>query len=273
MQSANELVFIKMPHPASDLYGVADVIAGLAAINGNVSIEDYLSQFFEHNAIPQYMIIITGTDEVDNKVVTKVNKFFKENIKKKHHTTMIFPVPQGVTVEVKALADNAKEGSFQETRKNNRDNILIAHGMTPAQIGIIDVANLGSGSGLSQAENYKDRILKPRQAVFETLFWNRLFGKYGMGLLAVQLEFNCIDIRDEEQIRKNIETYLKLGLITINEAREMIGLEPVEKGGDVLFIVLGNEIKLIEDLEDGNKELKDDILKELKHTFKNIIKE
>lgn len=273
--SANELLFIAQPHPATDYYGMPAIIPALASVNGNISIEEYMNQFFENNAIPRYMITLEGIDEVDDNVTTSVTKFFKESIKSSAHSTLIFPVPEGVTVKVEALQTKESEASFQETRIKNRDEILVSHGMTPAQIGIIDVANLGSGSGMSQSENYKDRILGPRQVMFADLFWNRLLGKDGLGLIAVQLSFVAMDIRDENMLRLKIEILLKYGAISLNEARAEYGYEAVT-GGNRPFLVVGNQIVFVDTLDEtavNGQQLDTSLNNEIAKALKTIINE
>jgi len=272
-ESATELLFVTQSHPATDTYGIPEVIPALASINGNISIDDYLTQFFENNAIPQYMIIIEGTDEVDDEVVKSVTKFFKDNIKGSNHATLIFPVPEGVKVTVKALSAEQREGSFQKTRENNRDDILVAHGMTPAQVGIIDTANLGSGSGLSQAENYKNRVLGPRQRMYENRLINKLIGEEGQGLLAVVLKYNTLDITDYKILREVHETYLSKGVLSINEVRRDLGKEDIE-GGDLPFIILSNEIVLVKDIDKKAKETEEfekDLTSKLREVMKRVL--
>ena len=106
----------------------------------------------------------------------------------------------------------------------------------------------------------------------------------GMGLLAVRLEFNSLDIRDKQVLRQNHETYLNKGIMTINEVREDLQKEPLE-GGDKAYIVVGNRIIFVKDLanlkseinnepENSDKEENDDIdLSEIEEELAKQIKE
>lgn len=273
MSSANEVLMIVQDHPSTTYYGLPSIIPALASLNGNISIEDYMNQYFENNAIPRYLIILEGTTDIDDNVASVVTKFFRENIRGSAHSTLIFPVPEGVTVTVKPLEVGEQEASFQGTRDKNRDEIIVAHGMTPAQIGVIDAANLGSGSGLSQAENYKDRILTPRQNLFANLFWNRLFGREGLGLVAVKIKFKAMDIKDENLLRLKHEVALRYGVLSINEVRYEMGYEAIT-GGDRAFLLVGNQIMFIDEMTNKKsgevQDLENEVRASLRDSFKPV---
>jgi len=270
IDSANELLMVVQDHPSSTHYGLPSIIPALAALNGNIAIEDYMNQYFENNAIPRYMITLEGTNEIDDGVVSTVTKFFRENIKGSAHSTLILPVPEGVKVTVKALEVGEQEASFQGTRDKNRDEIIVAHGMTPAQIGVIDAANLGSGSGSSQAENYKDRILTPRQNLFANLFWNRLFGREGLGLIAVKIKFKAMDIRDENLLRLKHEVALRFGVLSLNEVRYEMGYEAII-GGDRNFLLVGNQIMFIDEMDNKKSGVVQDLETEIRNSMRTAL--
>jgi capsid portal protein len=236
--SANEVIWIPRHHCSTIYYGLTDVLPALGDLLANVHIRDYLLQFFEHNTIPRYAIIIKGAKIADG-VKKEILKFFSDHIKGKAHKTLIIPIPAvrgEVEIKFEKLAADVTEGSFQDTRKNNSQGILTAHGVSPAIIGINDAASLGSGKGMSQAEIYKDRIVTPSQRRFARPL-NRLF-RIGLGIKIVALKFSPLDIRDLEAEMQIYTGYLDKGCMTINGVIKKVGLgDPIE-GGDRAFIVL-----------------------------------
>ena len=234
-RSANEVIWIPKHHASTIYYGYADVVPALGDVLGNVHIRDFMLQFFEHNTVPRYAVVIEGA-KLAKDVKDAIMQYFGQHVKGKAHKTLIIPVP-GMRGEVKLrfekLAADAQEGSFQETRKNNSQGIMTAHGVSPAIIGIAEHSELGSGKGLSQAEIYKDRIVTPSQRVWEHHL-NRLL-KLGLGTTLVAMKFNPLDIRDREAEKNVYISYLEKGVMTINQVAKRLGLAPVV-GGDRNFI-------------------------------------
>jgi len=235
-KAANEILWVPKHHPNSVYYGVPDVIPAVGHVFANVYIRDYLLQFFEHNTVPQYAVIVEGA-RLAKPVKETITKFFSEHVKGQNHKTLIIPVPSmggEVKIRFEKLAADSREGSFQDTRKNGATGIMVAHGVSPAIIGVTDAAALGSGKGLSQAEIYKDRIVTPSQRRWERVL-NKMF-RLGLGVVYVNLKYDPLDIRDLHQEMMTHVGYQKGGSMTINEVRKAANLgDPIE-GGDRAFI-------------------------------------
>jgi capsid portal protein len=261
-KAAHELLFIPKYHPKSIHYGIPDGIAALGHIIGNLHIRDYFLQFFEHNAVPQYAIVIKGA-KLSEDVKKVIHQFFKEEIKGSAHKTLIIPVPSsGGDVEIifEKLSSEEKEGSFQVTRSNNQQSIMTAHGVSPAIIGINEAASLGSGKGASQSENYKNRIIMPSQARWAREL-TKLF-RLGLGVTRVRLDFDPLDIRDEKEEASVLLKYLVTGVMTINQVREKAKLGDPIPGGERAFMVVGSQVLFVDDLTSAPSSL----LEALKNT-------
>lgn len=253
-KSANEVIWVPKHHSNTIYYGFSDIVPALGSVLANVHIRDFLLQFFEHNTVPRYAIIIEGA-KLATGVQEAIMKYFSAQVKGKAHKTLIIPVPSmrgEVKVRFEKLAADTTEGSFQETRKNNAQSILTAHGVSPAIIGIADAANLGSGKGLSQAEIYKDRIITPSQRRFEEVL-NKLF-MLGLGVQMVALKFKPLDIRDLKAEMEVFAGYLEKGAITLNEVRQLAGLGDPLEGGNRPFILTKQGIRFIDELSEATSE-------------------
>ena len=238
-KSANEILWIPKHHPNTIYYGLTDVIPALGHLLANIHIRDFFLQFFEHNAVPQYAVIVEGAKLADP-VKETIMKFFANDVKGSAHKTLIIPVPSAggeVKVRFEKLNADTKEGSFQATRKNNTQGIMTAHGVSPAIIGIAEAANLGSGKGLSQAEIYKDRIVTPSQKRWERVLGNMF--RMGLGVTMVKLHFDPLDIRDLEAEMRVWQGYSLMGAVTVNEIRKNAKIGDPIKGGDKAFIKAG----------------------------------
>lgn len=245
---ANELIFIPKYHPSTSHYGVPDVVPAIPYVVANVYIREYFLQFFENNAVPQYAVIIEG-GKLSDDVKTVIKEFFDKEVKKNFHRTLIIPI-QGtgeVRVRFEKLSADEKEGSFQDTKKNNQVSIMTAHGMSPAIIGITENASLGSGKGLSQAENYKNRIVIPSQLRWANEI-TKIF-RLGLGITTAEVVFDPLDIRDVKEEAEVHKTYLECGVETINEYRKATKIGEPVPGGDRPFIMVGSDIIFVDELD------------------------
>ena len=103
--------------------------------------------------------------------------------------------------------------------------IITGYGAQPAMVGVIETANLGSGSGESQKKNFKD-TLQGRAAFIEGAF-NKSLGHNGFEEV---FHFSDLDIEDKLN-RAQIENIrLQNGSLSINEVRSTYGEEPVAWG-------------------------------------------
>lgn len=265
--AANELIFIPKYHPKTRYYGVSDVIAALGSLMGNVNIRDFFLQFFEHNAVPQYAIVVKGAS-LSTEIKELIMRYFSSEIKGQSHKTLIIPIPasagRDVEVNFEKLSAEVKEGSFQDTRKNNQEAIMIAHGVSPAIIGKTDAASLGSGKGTAQSENYKDRVVDPNQRKWANLITDKLF-YVGLGLSTVALEFASMSTSDKETLQRIYCAYLKQGAMTINEVREKAKLGPPLPGGDRAFLISNGIVYFIDDMNKSQAEenMSEDKLKKI----------
>ena len=189
-QSANEIIWIPRHHSSTIYYGMSDIVPSLGYVLANVHIRDFQLQYFEHNTVPRYAVIIEGA-KLAEPVKKAITEYFGSHVKGKAHKTLIIPIPAmrgEVKVRFEKLDADVKESSFLESRKTNAQAIMAAHGVSPAIIGISEHSELGSGKGLSQAEIYKDRIVTPSQRRWEKCL-NRLF-RLGLGVQLIALKFN-----------------------------------------------------------------------------------
>lgn len=257
--AANELLFIPNTHNSTIYYGISDIISAIGAILVNNKILDFYHQFFDHNCIPRYVVIVRGA-KVEDSFHKMLNDYFENKIKGSAHKTMILTLGgiggNRAEVEFKALNEGIKDSNFDSLEKANDQKIMTAHGIPPAVLAINEAASLGSGKGNSQAELYKNRVILPLQ-----LFWanklNKLF-RLGLGCKYARIEFDPMDIKDALQLAQSLNYLLTLGVLTINEARRQLGMDGNLKGGDVAFVRLREKSLIkVEDLPTLTAELEE----------------
>lgn len=247
-KACNELIYIPKYSTRSVHYGVPDFIPAVGYIMANINIRDFLLQFFDHNTIPQYAVIVKGAD-LNEEVKSLIQNYFSKNVKGQDHSTLVIPIPEAGEVEVtfERLENSMDSASYNEIRKANQVSIMTAHGVSPAIIGITEAASLGSGKGTAQMENYKERLVIPYQKRWSEEM-NQLI-RMGLGLGKIKIQFNPNGVEDAAQMLASDREAMTEGLMTVNEVRRRNNLGPPLKGGDIPFVSSGGNVFPLGNLE------------------------
>lgn len=137
---------------------------------------------------------------------------------------------KGGTLAVKGAqftspAVNIRDMDWNKLITVSRDMIITGYGAQPAMVGVIETANLGSGTQEGQKKNFKD-TLQGRAAFIEGAF-SKALGHNGFDEV---FQFSDLDIEDKLN-RAQIENIrLQNGSLSINEVRSGYGEEPVPWG-------------------------------------------
>lgn len=225
----NEVIHLKEYSPLNTFYGVPDIIAAMTSLLGDQMAARYNIDYFENKAVPRYIITVKGaklTPEAEDKLF----RFFQTSLKGQSHRTLYIPLPgdqegQKIEFEMHPVENGVQEASFSQYRKQNRDDILMAHQVPMSKLGGVDGS--GSAAAMSQDRTFRDQVCKPLQEYIAKAV-NRII-KEKTDVL--ELMFNEVSLVDEIALSQIHERYLKTQVITPNEVREEIG-KPQRDGGD-----------------------------------------
>ncbi len=120
-------------------------------------------------------------------------------------------------------ATNNKDMSYMELMRLARDIVISAFGVPPQKMGIIETANLGSGSGDSQNRDWK-KTFEGKSVFIEEAFNNNL-KHHGFN---ERFHFNPIDTTDRLLDAQIDEIYIRNGVYTIDEVRNRQGLDKLD---------------------------------------------
>ncbi|GGA31961.1 hypothetical protein GCM10007416_00630 [Kroppenstedtia guangzhouensis] len=230
-----EVLYLTNHVPSSDYYGTPDVMPALAAILGDIARAEYNIEFFENFGVPAYAVTVIGT-ELDDDTVAAIKKYFQKDLKEKRHGTLVLTAQkdpalgeeaQDIKIEFQALAVDVKEASFRLYRKDNRDEVLSAHGVPPYRAGIAEEGSLGGSTAAESTEIYKQSIILPRQQILEVRITRHIL-REAYGVTDWKFEFERIDTRDEERDIEILESKFNLGALTINDIRRELGQEAID---------------------------------------------
>jgi len=224
----NEIIHIKSYSPLNTFYGVPDIVAAFSSLVGDQLAAQYNIDYFQNKAVPRYIITLKGA-KLSADAEDKMFRFLQTGLKSQSHRTLYIPLPgdsDGNKVEFKMepIENGIQDGSFKEYRKQNRDDILVAHQVPLSKLG----ADAGSAAALSQDRTFKEQVARPAQQFLEKIISKIIKEKTDI----LELKFNELTLTDEIAQSQILERYVRNKIMLPNEAREILDL-PQREGGDV----------------------------------------
>jgi hypothetical protein len=131
------------------------------------------------------------------------------------------------------IENGIQDGSFKEYRKQNRDDILIAHQVPISKLG---GSESGLAAALSQDRTFKEQVARPAQHHLEKVVNKIIKEKTDI----LELKFNELTLTDEIAQSQILERLVKTQIMMPNEAREALDL-PQRADGDDPFIMSPRE--------------------------------
>ena len=229
----NEIIHLKQYSPLNTFYGVPDIVAAFPSLIGDKLASQYNIDYFENKAVPRYIITLKGAklsaDAEDN-----MFRFLQTGLKSQSHRTLYIPLPgdtdqNKVEFKMEPIENGIQDGSFKEYRRQNRDDILIAHQVPISKLG---GADSGIAAALSQDRTFKEQVSRPAQHHLEKIINKIIKEKTDI----LELKFNELTLTDEIAQSQILERLVKTQIMMPNEAREKLDL-PQTKDGDVPFIM------------------------------------
>ena len=228
----NEIIHIKEYSPLNTFYGVPDVIAAMPSLLGDALASQYNIDYFSNKAVPRYVVTLQGA-QLSAEAEDKLFRFLQTGLKGQNHRTLYIPLPgdtdtNKVKFDMKPIENGVQEGSFQQYRKQTRDDILIAHQVPLSKLGGSDSSAIAAA--LSQDRTFKEQVSRPAQRNLEKVLNKIIREKTDI----LELKFNELTLTDEIAQSQILERYVKTTIMTPNEAREQLGL-PQRVDGDKVF--------------------------------------
>jgi PBSX family phage portal protein len=228
----NEIIHYKEYSPLNTFYGVPDIMSAISSLHGDQLASQYNIDYFGNKAVPRYVVTLKGA-KLSSDAEDKMFRFLQTSLKGQSHRTLYIPLPgdtdtNKVEFKMEAIENGIQDASFKEYRKQNRDDILIAHQVPLSKIGGGDSANIAAA--LAQDRTFKEQVSRPAQRNLEKII-NRIIHERTD---AFDFKFNELTLTDENVQSQIMERYVKTQVITPNEAREKLGL-PQRPDGDKPF--------------------------------------
>ena len=233
----NEIIHIKSYSPLNTYYGIPDIVSAMPSLIGDQLAARYNIDYFENKAVPRYIITLKGA-KLSGDAEDKMFRFLQTGLKSQSHRTLYIPLPgdteqNKVEFKMEPVENGIQDGSFKEYRKQNRDDILIAHQVPISKLG---GADSGLAAALSQDRTFKEQVARPAQHHLEKVISKIIKEKTDI----LELKFNELTLTDEIAQSQILERLVKTQIMMPNEAREALDL-PQRADGDDPFIMSPRE--------------------------------
>jgi PBSX family phage portal protein len=224
----NELIHYKSYSPLNTFYGIPDILSAVSSLVGDSLAAQYNIDYFQNKAVPRYIITLKGA-KLSADAEDKMFRFLQTGLKSQSHRTLYIPLPgdsDGNKVEfnMEPIENGIQDGSFKEYRKQNRDDILIAHQVPISKLGGTDS---GIAAAISQDRTFKEQVARPAQEHLEKMVNKIIKEKTDI----LELRFNELTLTDEIAQSQILERYVRNKIMVPNEARDILDL-PQRKDGD-----------------------------------------
>ncbi len=235
----NEIIHFKQYSPLNTYYGIPDVIAALQSIKGDQFASQYNIDYFENKAVPRYIVTVKGA-QLSPESEDRLFRFLQTGLKGQNHRTLYVPLPSDsegnkVEFDMHPVENTVQDASFKDYRRQNRDDILMAHQVPLSKLGGVDGAAVAAS--ISQDRTFKEQVTRPVQRHLNKIINKIIKEKTDL----VEIAFKEATLTDEVALSQINERYLRNQAVTPNEVREMIGLPQIRGGDEMVDLSPGQQ--------------------------------
>lgn len=152
------------------------------------------------------------------------------------------------------VAANSKESQLLETRLFNLNDIARFFSISPVLLG--DLSHSSYSTIEASLLEFVTHTLFPYITLIENEFTRKLI-KPSEKNLYIDLDENYIVKSDKQSQANYLSTLVSKGIMTINEARHQLGLNPIEGADDLIIPFTNINDNKINNAEDANKNTED----------------
>lgn len=218
-----DIIHFKKPNPRNPFRGKGAVEALADTIDADNLANLTQSNFFEKGAISNFVLTTDANLTQDQLKRLKAEFRSAYTGARNAYSTMIF----GNGLKPSDIGFSNRDMQFLDILEWYRDKIMIGFGNTKASIGIIDDVNRASFAESHAA--WLNSTVKPDMDAIVNTINEFLVPKFGdrliLGYKNPIQEDRTADVKEASDLKK-------AGIITINEAREIVDFDPVD-GGDI----------------------------------------
>ncbi len=227
-----DMIHLKKPNPSNPFRGMGVVETMADTIDLDSLTNTTTKTFFQKGAITNFVL------STEQKVTKEQLKRLKAEMRQEYagadnaYKTMIL----GGGLKPEKVGFSNKDMEFLDQLEWYRDKIMCGFGNTLASLGMLDDVNRATHE--SAMIEWKRVTVKPDMDSIINSLNEFLVPEFGDNLI---LGYTDPIPEDREDKRDEVKSLYPLGVITLNEARELMDYESVENG-EVFFLPMGGTL-------------------------------
>lgn len=224
------ILHLKLFNPLNDWYGMSPLEAAARSVDQNNESKAWNVALLQNAARPSGALVTEGrlTDEQFEKLKKMINEKYAS------YANAGKPIILEGGLDWKEMSLNPSDMEWLEGQKLSAREIAIAFGVPPEMIG--DTANKTYSNYQAARKAFYHETVLPLMDYIRDEFNNWLVPLFGEEL---HLDYDTEAIEalqeDRQKVWESVIGAVKAGVLTPNEAREMLGYEAL-KGADVLLV-------------------------------------
>lgn len=227
----DELLYFVSNPTAGSVYGLSPIETLYDVIQADNQASKLNRRRLDSDGMISGVLSLPG---ISPKKLKRNQLFWKQQAKKKGASLVVTSSKDAKFIKV---SETHQEMQFMEFQRWTLQKIMGVYGLQPIVLGVID-ATTGKLNSQEQRNQFKSDAILPLLNL-ESHHLTDVLIRQGFGYDDLKIEY----VEPEQELSKKEyseigEKYGKLGVITIDEARKFIGLEPFgeENGGNELII-------------------------------------
>jgi len=215
----DEVCYISRNQRSMSCYGFAPTQSILDIVKSLHYSLLYNKRFFEENSIPDGVLSVLDTNE------TELKNFisnWQRDFKAQPHKFAVL----NKAIQWQPFTITQRELEFLETQSWYYKMVISAFGLTPTELGITEDVNRATSN--NQSELSRRKGIRPLLKILEKYFNEEIISEFGYE--GIEFTFIYDDPSEKNQRLTNWKLEIDMGVKTVNEIRNEMGLEPVEWG-------------------------------------------
>jgi HK97 family phage portal protein len=228
----NDISHLKFPNPTNDLYGLSPLSVLARTINLDLSQLQFAKAYFQNAGVPSGMLKVKRKIQNDEQAAS-IRQKWRSTFGGPTNFHQIAVLDEDATYEAIG-ASNLNEMAFPDLRDTTESRICMAFGVPPILIGSVVGLNRATYSNYREARQsfFTETMIPLANRI--TRFLNHCFEYEYPSIGYVSADFSEVAALTEDQnsLTERTVRQWETGLISLNEARSVLQLDPLE-GGEV----------------------------------------
>lgn len=229
----NELLYFATDIFAGKVRGMSKIESIALQISADLFSDKYNIDFFSNNARPNIAFLFENLGFGKGAVaLRRAKEWYISEHQGKPHLPLFMGTERG-EVKLQQLQMTNKDMEFQAYQQFLLSKIMAVYGMQPIILGFV-TDTTGKLNSEEQVAQFKIDAVLPHLVLFCDVM-NLVLVRNNFQYDDVFLTFDDLDLKDAKDTSEMYQTYLKNGVITINQVRQELQMAPVP-WGDVPYI-------------------------------------